>query len=803
MSRSVMDCLGHSANSLGVTESLVEHIREVYDYAKQFGDNLSLSSESKIASIFHDLGKMGIFQQVLGGKVAHIDHWSYGAYEVMKRWGAEGLFPAMAIMGHHTGLGRVRDIKTLTKLELTSSNSNLELSQPDPLEENAFFQLLTDYGVEIPESLEENPQNFPSASLMADIRMLYSILVDSDFLATEGHFRSTKKGIYYKRPKSPLLNPTQCYHCLENYLEQIRNNSTSSPQIQSIRNELWKYVLRAAENPVGNYTLSAPTGSGKTLAMLAFALKHAAKWNLERIIVVIPYLSILEQTAAVYRKALADIYNQNLESDAPFILEDHSHARNRDSGENGETEYIKSLAAENWDAPIVLTTNVQFFESLFSNRPGACRKLHRIARSVILFDEVQTLPISLTIATLATLNRLYSQFNSTLVMATATQPAFDHLNNDIKKISEKYWSPIEIVGLNEADPSKALQSMFDRSRRTKVDILNRESDGSINETSWEQIADLMLEKKRVLCIVNVKSHAQRLISILTEKLFSIEGEIPKEIYHLSTSMCPEHREKTLNTIREKLNHLEDSTRIFFITTQCVEAGVDIDFPVLFRAFGPLDSIAQAMGRCNRNQRWGMGEVYLFKPENPDGQVIYPSSSYQQATDKAVSIIQRDLRRKKLDLDSPNTFTKYYRGLYDLTGANSNIVERIKDQDFEAVSEAYRLIENTTVNVLVPYIREKYDALVQEVESEGLTRHWIRRARSQSVTVYLSALGKMENSGSLIRLPLTDRMGKASQNDFSTEWFRLLPSEENGEIEHPFYYDEIKGLSWRDDDTLIL
>ena len=289
----------------------------------------------------------------------------------------------------------------------------------------------------------------PALSAMLDLRMLFSALVDADFLETEAHFEGDASG-RRPRPPGPSLDPERALAVLTRHIDAIAARSSSSPGVAALRADLLRACLEAGSHPTGLFTLTAPTGSGKTLALLAFALRHAAEHRLRRVIVVIPYLSIIEQTVRVYREVFATQGDSS--ANGRLVLEDHSLAgtrpkeRARDEDEHTDAR----LLAENWDAPIVVTTSVQCLESLFANRPSACRKLHRLARSVILFDEVQSLPTRLAVPTLAALSRLAHRYGSSVVFSTATQPAFTHLSRCVKNRSEERrvgkecrsrWSP--------------------------------------------------------------------------------------------------------------------------------------------------------------------------------------------------------------------------------------------------------------------------------------------------------------------------------------------------------------------------
>ncbi|MDX9803888.1 MAG: hypothetical protein RBS96_07755 [Dehalococcoidales bacterium] len=354
-------------------------------------------------------------------------------------------------------------------------------------------------------------------------------------------------------------------------------------------------------------------------------------------------------------------------------------------------------------------------ESLFSNRPSACRKLHRLASSVILFDEVQTLPVSLAIPTLATLSHLAERYQSTIVFATATQPAFSHLHEFVSKHCAQGWQPQEIFS-EKGD-------LFDLSKRVNVNW----PDGTI---TWEKLAAKLMTYRQVMCVVNIKRHAKSLFEILAKN--DDQG-----IFHISTNMCPAHRLEVLEKVRKLL---DSGKTCRLISTQCVEAGVDIDFPVVYRALGPLDAIAQAAGRCNRNGRLVSGEVHVFKPQAEAGRLPYPDLAYAQATD-VTSMLLQQLRPDGIDISDPSIFNRYFCQLYSIKGIgtednfNEPLYNAIARQDFEEVAQQYRIISQDTINVLVPYKREIFRQIRNIANNEGLSRQWLMKARPYSVSLF--------------------------------------------------------------------
>ncbi|MEQ1848173.1 MAG: DEAD/DEAH box helicase, partial [Nitrospira sp.] len=395
-------------------------------------------------------------------------------------------------------------------------------------------------------------------------------LVDADFLDTESHFDGDAQG-KRPRPEGLKLDASAALTALDAHMAALRATTGAQVVVQQAREILWSAVIHAGQTEPGTFTLTAPTGSGKTLAMLKFALEHAKKHRLKRIVLAVPFLTVIEQTARIYRTVFKAFPGN-------FVLEHHSlaglgaEAEQRDA--EGANERQRRLLAENWDAPIVLTTNVQLLESLFSNRPSSCRKLHNLMDSVILFEEAQSLPQHLVVPTLAALSHLSTAYRSTVVFATATQPAFDTLNEAVRKHAVQGWQPIEAVPEHPA--------LFAALKR--VAVRWPETD---EKRTWTQLAAELRGVDQALVVVNLKRHALALLNELTGT---------ESVFHLSTNLCAEHRRAVMDRVKAQL---AVGLPCRLVSTQCVEAGVDVDFPVVFRAMAPLESIAQAAGRCNR------------------------------------------------------------------------------------------------------------------------------------------------------------------------------------------------------------
>lgn len=692
-------------------EPLHEHLHEVARLAEEFGRWLGCPDEAQTAGLLHDIGKYGdLFQRRLRGLERGIDHWSPGAWVALQRYQQSGVASALAIQGHHMGMQQAAKDALALLYPATHAERHPEGPRLSSSDTQQLLSLLTADGIALPERLDGTPASLadPAAAYMLDVRMLFSALVDADFLATEAHFAATAPGGKSYREPGPALDADAALNVLTRHVQGVAEGSDAADEVRRLRGYLLEACLAAADGLPGLFTLTAPTGSGKTLAMLAFALAHARKHKLRRVVCVLPYLTIIEQTVRVYREALAGLYPADAAD--RYVLEHHSLAHVTDGDDDSPNQ--ARLLAENWDAPIIVTTTVQCLESLMSSTPSRCRKLHRLANSVILFDEVQSLPQRLAVPTLATLSHLSARYGSTVLFATATQPAFTHLDEGVRCLAASGWQPRELV------PDR--QRLFRRAARTRVHW-----PGTGAALSWPDLAQELADRPQVLCIVNLKRHAIE----LTEQL-AARGA--RGLLHLSTNMCPAHRALTLADAGRRL---KSGSPCRLVATQCVEAGVDVDFPEVFRALGPLDAVAQAAGRCNRRGLRPEGPVHVFVPDEAGR--LYPDGGYGQAASVTLSLL-RELGPDGLDINDPLVFDRYYRDLYDIANvaqAETGVTKAMKVRHFECVDHAYRIIEQDAVNVLVPWDPDAFAALDREVQAEGIRRAWVARARAHAIGLF--------------------------------------------------------------------
>lgn len=667
------------------------HLQKVSALAAQYGWEIGQEEAARIAGLFHDFGKNGErFAGVLQGIRRNIDHALPGAaflYAKLglnrKKHGWKKYGPILeAISAHHDGLQSLGClepcfIQVLTKPSdiVCPSGKTAALSGPVEYENaaQAFQRDFPDFcfpqlpAVEAASNLEA----------MLDSRMLLSCLVDADYSVSA---LDTDPDYLQKSSESPL-DPAQALERLYAHRLTICQASTADKELNARRDQVFFRCGELGQLPPGLFTMTAPTGIGKTLAMLHFALRHCQVNEMRRIIVVLPFLTLAEQSEREYRKIIPD------------LLVDHSQSR--------LPEDMRELASR-WDAPMIVTTSVRFFESLFSDRPTDCRKLHNIAGSVILFDEAQSLPAGLAPATVQAVQRLCRKYRCSMVFSTATQPDFGALPGTV-------WQPTELI----ADVEPLYQTM----RRTNVEW--RLQPG----TPLSQIAEEMSRLDNVCTIVNLRRHAR---SLFAELQAHCSGE---GLYLLSNDLCPAHR---LAVVEEIKNRRMNGQPCRVVATQCIEAGVDLDFDVLYRALAPLEAIIQAAGRCNRNGRLpGGGRVVVFEPEEPGN--LYPGPSYEHAA----AIVKILLSRGNLDLNSPAQIRAYYQELYHDLHEDADLRSAVEAKDYPSAARAYRLITKQGVRVIVPWqgALEQFEEIREQADDHGLTAGLLREAAPLTVSCF--------------------------------------------------------------------
>lgn len=689
---------------------LATHLVGTSKKAGQFASPFAGSEWAIAAAALHDLGKASdAFQTRLHGGPT-VDHKSSGAAMAQEAFGIAGSILTPIILGHHGGMPDTVP-PTLTK-HLTDEQrllaESLQIKPPQRLP---------------PTLANRNTQ--AAYSMPFFIRMLYSCLVDADFLDTEAFIdesRSNQRGNY---PDISILESA-----LSRHLNKLTSAADSTP-VNAKRAEVLTACLECANHTPGLFSLTVPTGGGKTLSSLSFALAHARANGLERVIYVIPYTSIIEQNADVFRSALGE--------DA--VVEHHS---NFAPEQENDTVHKALLASENWDAPLIVTTNVQFFESLHAAKPSRCRKLHNIAKSVIILDEAQMLPPDFIRPCVAALRELVEGYGSSVVLCTATQPA----------LSLQDGFPEGLADVHEIIPNPT--ELHASLRRVRV-----ETAGTISD---EELAESLLEREQVLCVVNTRRHARELF----ERIAHAEG-----VRHLSALMCPAHRSQVLTAIRSELKSKKPCR---LVSTQLVEAGVDVSFPTVFRAMAGLDSIAQAAGRCNREGELPeLGHVYVFTPADKN----------ERHVRQQIQSARRPLEIHREDLLSPTAQRHYFQELFwskgaealdrkDILGKTTKGVDRSTGKlniPFRTIASDFRLIDSGDMRPIIIPWGTKGQELVDALNEPLLRRGIHRQLQRYTVQVRANEFEALRRAGA-ISAPLHDRFTVLLNQDIYHEQFGL-------------------------------
>lgn len=684
--------LAHSCNLRNVGHLLQDHLRGVASKMEAMDPGPDYLGLFRITGLLHDFGKyQSSFQKYLreGGRRGSVPHASWGAFLALRYKLYETAF---AIDGHHKGLPDKADLK---------DNCDTLRNSSDVFQERGKDFLLKDLKMDEIDFMIPSP-NLRQSERELFIRYLFSALTDADWLDTEEHFNpelSTHRRVF-------ALD----FDFLNNKLETEFKIKSKEGELNQLRNHVRETAITRSKNPLGFFSMTLPTGMGKTLTSISWALHHAKYNDLKRIIIVLPFISIIDQTSKELKRIFGD----------EWVLEHHSNY-NEDNETNIEINsetfstdaYAKRLATENWDFPIIVTTTVQFFESLFANKPSRCRKLHNIARSVVIFDEVQTLPKELILPTLSILKDVHKVMRASFLFCTATQPAFDKTEefNGIENIISLVENPEEV---------------FNKTRRVRYFPVNNYKPVTLTDLA----AQVLKKKVSTLSIFNTK-----------KQTLAFYHEIRRNhdylAFHLSTSMYPAHRKQVIEKIRECLTNQE---KILVASTQLIEAGVDFDFPCVFREIAPLESIIQSAGRCNREGKiQNQGEVYIFSlQERPR-----PMKQYYSLADFANSLY----KDKEHLLFEHDFFKEYYRKAFRLFIPEDkyHIEENRQSFNFKKVSESYRLIDTSTTPVFV--LCDESRSLYESVRYKPmLSRNDYRAMQQFSVQVYDNFL--KENIGKL-------------------------------------------------------
>ncbi len=695
-----------------VWQALDEHLREVGRLASGFASRFGMGEWGHVMGILHDAGKASdAFQRRLMGDPQKVDHATAGAKEAVARYGASGMLMAYAIVGHHGGLPN-----GMGASDIGGASSRTPLCERllQDIEPYPGFSDMVDSGClalpaqeELPRPLvpgrvhgiddPETPNHF---SFFVLARMLYSCLVDADALDAER----------IMLPEAARAR-SACDHAsldelLQKLLSHIDAMDVQDTPVNRARTAVLDDCLGAAGSPQGLFALTVPTGGGKTFSALAFALKHAIANDMSRVIVVAPFTTIISQTAARLREVFGD----------GNVLEHHS---NYDLGSEGAGGYAQRLTAQNWDAPIVVTTNVQFLESLFTNKPGKSRKVHNIANSVVILDEAQTLPDPLLTPSLAMLEELTFAYNTSIILCSATQPALE--------MRWPYGSEPSDIVTRADELSEAFGSRVRYTMRGEVEA--------------EELARDLAAHRQVLCIVGTKGNALSVYLATVEEAARSQIVDGREhacadgIFHLSAFMTPAHRDRIIREVKRRLG---DNERCIVISTQLIEAGVDIDFPVVYREIAGMDSIVQAAGRCNREGASDPGSVYIFDllrngargGTSPWLDMLRGISDdlIRENDDTMDEMLVKPFFERRYQNESVDA-----KGIFEILSRADIVKEGFENIPFERVASDYRIIEDDTVPLLVPFDEESC-AILQELRLAEDPARIAMRAQRHCVSI---------------------------------------------------------------------
>lgn len=666
----------------GRIQTMKDHLCGTAELAGRFAERFGKADWGYACGMLHDIGKYSLaFQdKIKNNSDRRVDHSTAGAKACFEKGGMYS-FMSYCIAGHHSGLpdyGSSSD---------PGNAPTLQGRKKKHIEDCGAYKS----EIHIPEikTLPFDPKNSPDPdfSLSVFIRMLYSCLVDADFLDTEYFMKEGRTQRETGEEPAVLLEKLK-----KHVAGWLLNEDTET--VNGRRTEILRHCFECGRKERGIFQLTVPTGGGKTIASLAFALQHAVENQMDRVIYVIPYTSIIEQNAAVFRKILGE---QN-------VLENHYNV------DYESTEELKpmQLASENWDKPVVVTTNVQFFESLFANKSSKCRKLHNIANSVIIFDEAQMLPTDYLKPCIAVMEELAANFGSSIVLCTATQPA----------LSPFFQRKMPVT---ELCPRVEEQFRF----------FERVTFQNIGTISEDELIEKLQKEEQALCIVNTKKRAQRLYQ-------KMKGE---GVFHLSTAMYPKHRRRVLDKIRRLV---KDGEKCILISTSLVEAGVDLDFCTVYRQLAGVDSMIQAAGRCNREGKRDAQDsfAYLFQFEEKE---YVPGQQLQIDVSKM-------LLSEGEDISSLHGIEKYFEALYHFRGESldkKKIFEEFKDKryNFAKAAKEFKLIEENTLTVFISR-EEEAEELLWQIKHQGYTKSGMRKAGQYCIQLYENDIEKLRGAGML-------------------------------------------------------
>ncbi len=667
----------------GRVQTVLDHLKSTAKRCAAFAEDFDAKEQGNLAGLAHDLGKYSYaFQQRLLENGQKVDHSTAGAYECFRRTQP---YAAFAVAGHHSGLPNAG-----SKMDYTDSSTFFgrinRVLKGKLAEYGAWQSELALPDAKSPDGLE------PQTEGMFFTRMLFSCLVDADYSDTAEFMDGSCSSVGFNVSVGVLLGRLKKY--ISGWFPPQGELNTQRCEI------LTRCIQEGGRQRPGLFTLTVPTGGGKTVASLAFALAQAKAQGLKRVIYVIPYTSIIEQTAQKFREILG----------ADTVLEHHSGVLYDVDQESTPNSIKFARAAETWDMPVIVTTAVQFFESLYSCKPSQCRKLHNIARSVIVFDEAQMLPLPFLRPCVWAIAQLVKNYKASAVLCSATQPALAPIFREF----------VPELSMAEICPSERFNwGVFRRVTFLKVGLL-----------TYDELALQLQSQEQVLCIVNSRKSAQEVFSRL-------EGE---GIFHLSTLMYPAHRRAQLEEIRRRL---KDGLPCRVVSTSLIEAGVDVDFPAVYREEAGLDSILQAAGRCNREGKRQAADsiVTIFRGEGGVPPLFATAIE-----------VGREIMARYEDISSSEAIRVYFTSLLDLKGTEAQDRNRILPLmqyelfPFRTVSERFHLIDNATVTVYIP---EGAGAeLIARMREGEHSRELYRQLGQYGVSIYEQHFNALYKSGDL-------------------------------------------------------
>ena len=654
---------------------LKKHLENVSHLEEAFCSAFNAEKDGRLCGLYHDIGKYSLaFQRRLEGGQERVDHSTAGALLMFDK---QNVPAAMCIAGHHAGLADLGTKNDLTETFMGRVNN----AKKGGLEDCSAWR------AELPDTIPQGGENRAGLGNYFYTKMLFSTLTDADWLDTEAYFLNqalSEKTITIEE-------------LLKKLNEHIAPWWNAKSEINLRRCKILKSAIEHGNDSVGLFSMTVPTGGGKTVSSMAFALNHAVKHGVRRIIYVIPYCSILEQTQSIFESIFG---RENITA----------HYSGAEFSAREDQEDTRVFSTENWEAPIILTTAVQFFESIYSNKPGKNRKLHNIAKSVIVFDEAQMLPVPFLRPCLAAICELVKNYGCSAVLCTATQPAVEGLLHE--------YAPDAQVRELCPEPEQMYQ------------VFRRVSYIDDGELSDEELAERLRERHQVLCVVNSRRQAQALYHALGEN---------EENFHLSTMMTPYDRRRLLLEIRARLH---DGRACRVISTSLIEAGVDVDFPEVYRAIAGLDSIIQSGGRCNREGKRPAKEslVHIFRT----------SAKAPRMLEQNISAAARILKTYQ-EADSPAAIHAYFQFLLytlkdDRQLDEKGILDHVRNLRFKSAAEAFKLIDGADYTIYIP-VGEGKD-LIQKLRKDGPSRELLRKLGPYTVAVYRQYFAQLCDNGML-------------------------------------------------------